>query len=150
MKKHLNIYKNDVTLAFPNHKLRIQNKSSEFIERLSFNLRLEDNITIIEFEFSYVIANKALALTMSFVKNLKKRTPKKVSYSFSNLTKDSSLLNLSSNEINELINIQKFQLQEGQIVSTTPLEDQMKVYLSIIKTNLEAFINSAKIFSESN
>ncbi len=150
MKKQLKVFKTDILSIFPDKKVKINLKSSDYIERLSFDYRLEDNITAIRFEFSFVYANNALSLNYDFIKSPKKRAVKKESYSMANLTKESVLPGISSSDIDKIIAIQKFHLEDQKIIADSSLEDQMKVYLSVLKNNLVTIIEAVKSFSELN
>lgn len=150
MKKQLKVFKADILSIFPDKKIKINVKSSDFIERISFDYRLEDDITAIRFEFSYVYENHALTLNYDFVKSPKKRTVKKESYTMTNITKESVLPGFSSSDFDKISAIQKFHLQDQKIIADSSLEDQMIVYLSVLKSNLNSLIEAAKSFSELN
>lgn len=150
MKKQLPVYKADILSVFPDQKVKIHYHQSDFVEKMTFDYHLEDGVTKIYFEFAYVKANNFLTLHYDFIKTPKKKTSKKESFSLSNLTKESNLAGISAADIEKIISIQKFHLQENKIIGDTPLEDQMKVYVSTIKNNLDSLIAAAKFFSELN
>jgi hypothetical protein len=148
--KLLGAYKADLTAVLTPHKIKFKHKSSDFIERLTFDVRLPDAITSISFEFAYLIDNKSVVLNYAFIKAPKKKTPKKVDYTFANLTKDSLLTGISPTSITKIIEVQKYKAEEGHIIAFSSLEDQMGAYVSVLKDNLSTLMEAAQAFSEAN
>ena len=150
MAKLLGAYKTDLIEAILPHKIKFKHKSSDFIERLTFDVRLPDVITLILFEFAYIIENKSVVLNYAFIKAPKKKTPKQTNYTFANLTKDSVLPGVSPTSLSKIIEVQKYKAEDDKITAITPLEDQMSAYISVIKENLASLLESAQTFSEVN
>jgi len=150
VKKQLQVFKPDIITIFPNQKVKFHHHSTDYIERLSFDYRLDDEITKINFVFSLVKANNALSLSYDFLKTPKKKAPKKASYSLSNISKDAVLPGFSLSDNEKIMTIQKYRLDGELIMAESTLEDQMKVYLSVIGSNLDAIIEAVKTFSELN
>ena len=150
MAKLLGAYKADLTAALTPHKIKFKHKSSDFIERLTFDVRLPDVITSISFEFAYLIENKSVVLNYAFIKAPKKKTPKQTNYTFANLTKDSVLPGVSPTSLSKIIEVQKYKAEDDKITAITPLEDQMGAYVSVLKDNLSTLMEAAQAFSEAN
>ena len=150
MAKVLSPYKTDIIASVIPHKIKFKHTSSDFIERLTFDVHLPDTFTKIQFELAYLIKNQSVILNYAFIKALKKKTPKRVDYSLNNLTKDSILIGISPSVLTKLLDIQKFKVEEGTITAISSVEDQMAVYVSIIKDNLETLMESASQFSDIN
>ena len=148
MAKILQAYKADIIQGMAPHKIKFKHQSSDFIERLTFDVRLPDEVTSIHFEFSLVLKNHFVSLAYAFIKAPKKKTPKRIDYTLANLTKETILVGISQAALVKLLEVQKFKVDEGKIMTLSTIEDQMEVYVTMIKNNLSSLIEAATLFVE--